>query len=155
MKKLISLLLVIFVLVLTIFFGIDLAKRSSRLFIKEPHYNYEMAQEMYESINQERADRNINSLSWYDNLEEAAKLRAKELVVKMAHERPDGTPFYTVDDAAMGENIAKGFDDIESVMIGFMDSPSHRDAILSERYNNVSCAVYYVEGTYYFVQLFN
>ncbi len=155
MRKLRNTLLIILILGLTVVFAIDLAKRSSRILIKEAHYDRAKTQEMFEAINKERKEHNLHELAWLDSLSKPADIRAKELYEKMGHERPDGTPFYTVHEDAMGENVARGYNTVTLVMNGFMDSAGHRDAILSEKYHYVACSVYYEEGTYYYVQLFN
>lgn len=154
LKKILSLFLILLLVLGGIALSKDISKRIQNIGIIQDHYDILYAKEMFEAINEYRQEENLHEYVWYETLEEAARIRAKEISVVMSHERPDGTPFYTVHDEAYGENIAKGFPNVEKVMIGFMDSPSHRDAILSKDYYYVTCAVYYSGGIYYYVQLF-
>lgn len=50
---------------------------------------------------------------------------------------------------ATGENLAKGFDDIDSIINAWLKSPSHRKNLLSSKFNNYGLAigqVNYAEG---------
>ena len=154
MKRILIVIFSMGVIVLSVFLAQDISHRIQNQGKLEAHFSRLYAQEMFEAINLARKEENLSPYYWYEGLLEAADLLALEITEKMAHERPDGTPFFSVHPEVMGENIAKGFETVEAVMIGFMESDSHRDAILSKTDRFVSCSVYYFDGVYYYVQLF-
>lgn len=96
-------------------------------------------------------------------LEEAAKVRAKELVQKFSHTRPDGTRCFTAYPSglmAMGENIAAGYPTAESVTEAWeetnedYDGQGHRRNMLSSMYRQVGIAGYMYHGRMYWAQAF-
>lgn len=153
-KKLLGLFLIVLLVFGAIYISSDVSYQLKKISFQKEHYDKVYAKEMFDAINDARKNEGLHEYVWYDVLEEAADIRAIEISRKMSHDRPDGTPFYTVHEDAHGENIAKGFPTVEKVMIGFMESEGHRAAILSPDYYYVTCSVYYAEGVYYFVQLF-
>ena len=97
------------------------------------------------------------------NLEETAKIRAKELVEKWGHERPDGTMCFTAfPDGfnAKGENIAKGQTSAYEVTEDWKEindpysGQGHRRNMLSSKFNCVGIAGYKLNGVIYWVQDF-
>lgn len=113
--------------------------------------------QIYEQVNAERAKAGVSPLT-LDNgaLQNIANLRAKELAVKYAHERPDGTYCSDAIKQAgiscmlVGENIANQYGDGYAVMQTWMNSPLHRSNILEANFTSIAIGVY---GNYY-VQLF-
>lgn len=70
-------------------------------------FNEEYAKEMAEIINKLRTDQGLEPLVWDSGLEEAAKIRAKEIVGNLSHTRPNGENFSTVNkEQVRGENLA-------------------------------------------------
>jgi hypothetical protein len=67
-----------------------------------------------------------------------------------AHYAPDGTsPWYFIKNAGYeyeyaGENLAKGFSNSSDVVTAWMNSPTHRENVLSPKYQDIGFAV--VEG---------
>ena len=94
--------------------------------------------EVFRLVNQERAKVGKDPYKSNAKLNEAAVLRAKELVQLYSHTRPDGSSCFTVLDEygitfwAVGENIAEGYFTPKDVMAGWMNSPGHRGNILDE-----------------------
>lgn len=91
----------------------------------------------------------------------AANVRAKEIVQKFSHTRPNGSSFGTVlkeqgvSFRGSGENIAWGQKSPEQVMNGWMNSEGHRANILNKNYKNIGVGYYQNEkGVNYWVQLF-
>lgn len=105
-----------------------------------------------------------NNLTLDPVLTQAANIRAKEIVEKFSHTRPNGTSCFTVlDDVgyswrAVGENIAVGYPSSASVMEAWMDSEGHRKNILNSSYNRIGVG-YYADPKapyrYYWVQIFS
>ncbi len=118
-------------------------------------YDDAFASALFESINQSRRDVYLTELSWSDELSQAAKTRAKELLITFDHKRPDGRLWDTVSSHVYAENIAYGQKTSEEAQAGFMQSESHRDNILYGDFGTVGTAVIRdVRGMYYYVQLF-
>ncbi len=95
---------------------------------------------LLEAHNQERAKEKLPPLTISPLLEEAAKTHARDMAdhQMMAHEGTDGTsPQQRIVRAGYhylnaGENVARGYADVELVMQSWMDSPPHRKNILGE-----------------------
>lgn len=104
--------------------------------------------------NNDRHEQNLGGLTVNPVLEEAARLKAKDMVDRgyFAHVSPDGKDSwywfkqvgYVFSDA--GENLAVDFSDSTEVENAWMNSPSHRANILNGRYTEVGIAV--VDGMY-------
>lgn len=112
-------------------------------------------EEMLKIINQKRAEAGVEKLQLYIPACSAAKIRAKELVTEFSHSRPDGKGFDRVLSACnistnkAAENIAYCSVSWTSAdaMEAWMNSPSHRDNILSPNYKYFGVGV--VEGKYW------
>ena len=98
-----------------------------------------------------------------EDLENVAKLRAKELVEVYDHIRPDGTYFYTAfpeNYEPMGENIAYGYLSAEDVTEAWKETydpyqyQGHRRNMLTPEYNRVGIAAYEYNGVIYWAQEF-
>lgn len=103
---------------------------------------------MYLAVNQERADRGILPLTWNDRLAQVARLQSRDMWRRQyfAHTNPDGAdPFARLHQAGIsylvaGENLALA----PSTPIahqGLMDSPEHKDNILSPDYGQIGIGV--------------
>ena len=112
------------------------------------------AQSVVNQVNRERAARGLSALRIDPALTAAAQIRAKEIVQKFSHTRPDGTKWSTVSSAAYGENIAKGQKTADKVMAAWMSSSGHRANILRASYGSIGVACLQSGGVYYWVQLF-
>ena len=111
----------------------------------------------YTKINQYRKNAGVSSLKQDATLEKYAKTRAKELVTKYSHTRPNGKDGLTIisGNKNKGENIAMGYDSCASVMTGWYNSSGHRRNMLDRSFTKVGIAGYNYKGTIYWVQLFS
>lgn len=115
---------------------------------------------VFRIMNEERAKAGVPKLTLDTGLCTTAAVRAKELVSKFAHYRPDGRDCFTALDEygirymAAGENIAAGQTDAEDVMNSWMNSPGHRGNILSSSFGRVGIGCYKSGGMKYWVQMF-
>lgn len=110
-------------------------------------------QKLFELTNQERAAHNLQPLKYNDKLAAAAEKKAENMfsVGYWAHFAPDGTTPWSFilgqgyQYSVAGENLAKGFYFSNAVVDAWMNSPSHRENMLRESYQDVGYAV--VNGT--------
>lgn len=116
--------------------------------------------------NENRAEAAVNSLVRSPVLDQAATLKAQHMAQNsyFAHYAPDGTsPWYWFDQVSYdyihaGENLAVHFSDSSQVVRAWMDSPTHRDNIVSGKYTEIGVGT--ARGTYqgfdtiFVVQLF-
>ena len=119
-------------------------------------------QEVLELINEYRAENGLSELKPFSDLQEVAKLKAEDLVNNeyFAHTSPIlGTPFEMLKDNEVsykvaGENLA-GYMTAEKAVEAWINSPTHRDNILENRYEYTG--IYVIDSPVYgkiFVQLF-
>ena len=112
------------------------------------------AQSVVNQVNRERAARGLSALRIDPALTAAAQIRAREIVERFSHTRPDGTKWSTVSSIAYGENIAKGQRTVDRVMAAWMSSSGHRANILRASYGSIGVACVKSGNVYYWVQLF-
>lgn len=99
--------------------------------------------------NEKRKSKGLSELRLNDKLTQAAKMKASHMFEKnyWAHISPDGTePWDFIlgegyDYIYAGENLAKNFSNSEGVVEAWMNSPSHRDNLLSPNYDEVGFSV--------------
>ena len=99
--------------------------------------------------NQERAKIGLSPLTHNSALSNAAAGKANHMFSSQywAHIAPDGTsPWYFIKNAGYsysvaGENLARDFGDTSSVMVAWMNSPTHRDNIVNSKYSEIGVAV--------------
>lgn len=107
------------------------------------------AKDVFESTNQQRLKAGLAPLRWDETLSGAAARKAQDMFAKgyWAHVAPDGmTPWSFVlksgyDYLYAGENLAKDFQFSEEVVNAWSASPSHRENLLSPRYQDIGLAV--------------
>ena len=111
--------------------------------------------------NEQRAERGLKPLRAAFELSEEAAIRAREVSEVYSHTRPDGSSFSTVfEDGSyetVGENLQAGASTPEEAIRQWMNSPSHRENILSAEYEELGVGyIYAPESKYkhYWVQLF-
>lgn len=113
-------------------------------------------------INEYRVQNGLSELKPFSDLQRVAKIKAEDLVNNeyFAHNSPVlGTPFEMLKNNGVsysiaGENLA-GFMTPEKAVEGWINSPTHRDNILEERFEYTG--IYIIESDVYgkvFVQLF-
>ena len=106
---------------------------------------------------------NRKSLILNENLCVAACVRVLEIGYssKFTHTRPNGSKFYSIFDEmnidyiTAGENISYGYSDANSVSEGWKNSEGHYENMISSKFSQIGIGVFEIEGTYYWVQLFN
>jgi len=105
------------------------------------------------SMNAYRAEKGLPALRFDARLQKAADDRMRDMEEQeyWAHEAPDGrSPFTWVraeryDFEFAGENLACGFETTELLVSSWMESPGHRDNILSPLY--ADCAIAIIDGS--------
>lgn len=119
-----------------------------------------MAWQVLEIMNKERAKYGLKKLTMDKRLMDVAMGRAAEITVKFDHIRPDGSSCFTAYPMASkengwnglfacGENIAAGQSTASSVMDCWMNSSGHRKNILNETYKSVGIGCVKMNGGYY------
>lgn len=102
--------------------------------------------------NEKRQQVGVGPLSLNEKLSLAAEKKANNMFSEnyWAHNSPSGkNPWVFIKDSGYtytyaGENLAKGFTEAEDVIKAWMESPTHRENMLSKNYYDVGFAV--VEG---------
>lgn len=114
--------------------------------------------EIVRIVNNERANNGLPALANRIDLNELADIRAKEIVEKFAHTRPNGSSCFTILDnthyMTAGENIAYGQTSASEVMTAWMNSQGHRTNILSSSFNCIGVGHCKANGIDYWVQIF-
>lgn len=119
-----------------------------------------LKQEVMDGVNLERAKRGLGALRNHRKLEAAAQAHAQDMFDRdyFDHESPEGDRVGTRVKATgygdinaqecrcsyniyIGENIAKGQQSAKQVVREWMESPSHRDAILFKEYKEVGVGI--------------
>ena len=113
-----------------------------------------MEAELVRQVNADRAKNGLGALSVSKELNRAAQVRAREIVEKFSHTRPNGSRWTTVSTAARGENIAKGQQSVDKVMAAWMSSQGHRANILRASFGSIGVCAYKQGNVMYWVQLF-
>lgn len=113
--------------------------------------------ELFNLVNNARAEQGLDPLSWSNALASDAAARAQEIAVSFGHTRPDGSEWWTLDpDLMYGENLASGQSTAQEVFNCWWASPGHKANILGD-FNTCGFALYYggdAGSTYYWVQEF-
>ena len=123
-------------------------------------YNSSYEQQVLNLVNKERRSQGLSALSLSAEAQQAARVRAKEIVSSFSHTRPNGTSCFTVLNeigakyTSAGENIAKGQKTPEQVVEAWMNSPSHRANILSSKYTKLGVGCYFNGSNTYWAQMF-
>lgn len=105
--------------------------------------------EIVRLTNLKRAESGLGSLRFDSQLSAAAAQKAADMFAKnyWAHTSPTGTPpWYFISQSGYvyryaGENLARDFADPVSVVNAWMNSPTHRENLLSNRYSDIGVAV--------------
>jgi len=100
-------------------------------------------------INRERMSLGISPLSENKKLNQAALLKAEDMMKKdyFSHQSPEGvTPWYWFSKSGYnyiyaGENLAIGFINSDDVYRAWINSLSHKDNIINPRYKEIGTAV--------------
>jgi hypothetical protein len=106
-------------------------------------------EKVIELTNQDRAKEGLPALVANDKLAQAAQMKADDMAQReyFAHTSPSGvTPWHWIEKSGYsyryaGENLAIRFTDAEEEQKAWMDSPKHRENILSDKYGEIGVAV--------------
>ena len=107
-----------------------------------------IVEQLVEAHNKERAKAGLRPLKLQTNLEEAAKVHAKDMAEHetMTHDGSDGstsrqrivnTGYHSL---STGENVAVGYEGVAGVVKGWMESPPHKKNILGD-YSEIGVAM--------------
>jgi hypothetical protein len=104
---------------------------------------------LLKTVNSDRSISNVGPLALNYKLEQAAQSKAEYMVSHdfWSHTAPDGkTPWLFITSAGYSykiaaENLAFGFDDARSTVIGWMNSPDHRANILNSNFQDVGFGI--------------
>lgn len=120
--------------------------------------------EVVRLVNAERAKEGLSPLETFDTLDQAAAIRAVEIVTKFSHDRPDGSSCFTALNETganrgaytYGENIAAGNATAAATVEQWMNSPGHRANILNPDFTHIGVGYASSSGGYrhYWVQMF-
>jgi uncharacterized YkwD family protein/spore coat assembly protein SafA len=122
-----------------------------------------LEQQVVTLVNQQRARQGLPALKSNWELCRVARYKSQDLINKQyfAHDSPTyGSPFRMMESfgirfSAAGENIAYGQRTPQEVMNAWMNSPGHRNNILSSIYNQIGVGVAKASnGTFYWTQQF-
>ena len=108
-----------------------------------------------DGCNAQRAAAGLGQMKWSDGLEQAAMVRAQEIVTTWSHTRPNGSDWWTVNSNLMyGENLAKGYSTADSCVAAWMASPTHKANVMDGGFKTCGIAIYEVGGTWYWAEEF-
>ena len=113
--------------------------------------------QVFQLVNQRRIENGLTELTYRNDIQDAANIRANEIISTFSHTRPDGSSCFTsvnVNYYAIGENIASGQKSAAEVMNAWMNSPGHRANILSTQFTGIAVGVVQYQGVNYWVQIF-
>lgn len=115
----------------------------------------DMARHILELVNFHRANAGLSPLTWDNDLENCAAVRAYECSQSFSHTRPNGSQWYTVNQQIMhGENLAYGYKTADAAVTAWMNSPSHKFNILYPDFRRCAIAIYKIGNTFYYAQEF-
>ncbi len=126
----------------------------------ELHYggilDYTKANQVAELVNQQRTANGKSKLTQTGDLQQMAMIRAMEIALYYSHTRPNGNRGLDImaSGATRAENIAGGYTTASAAMNGWMNSSGHRDNILRGDIAQMGIGCCYMDGTYWWVQLF-
>lgn len=106
--------------------------------------------QVFRLVNDARIDEGLEPYAWNEELAVAAQLHAEDMVEQnyFDHTSKDGRSFGErakdagYDASPRGENIAAGHPTPEAVMDGWMNSPGHRNNILSGGSNEIGVGMF-------------
>lgn len=130
-------------------------------------YQWEIdyANELFDMVNNLRAEYGLSPLKKLDALTAAATERAWEITIYRSHTRPDGTSCFTaltehgLPLSKRSENISYYQTTPQAALNSFMSNYAHSSPILSEKFEYLGVGFYYIENDptgahYYWTQMF-
>lgn len=98
--------------------------------------------ELFDLVNEKRAEKGIRALVWSEALASAAKVRAGELVEEFSHDRPNGTTYWTVNsEKVYAENTAKFYKSASDLCTAWMADESHCANLMNDGYDAIGIAI--------------
>ena len=99
-------------------------------------------------VNRERAKVGLRPLTRNSTLDKTAQIKCNDLVARdyWSHDAPDGTKYGDIMTRekfwyyVSGENLAYGFADAQSTVVGWMNSKGHKENIVRTTYTDVGYA---------------
>ncbi len=129
--------------------------------------DYSLEREVFNLINKQRVQMGLTNLEWNDDVARMARLHSENMANFKFFSHTDLKGLMVNDRAdecgikrwrAIGENIAynRGYDDpAASAVEKWMQSPGHRENLLSNRWKESGIGVAVTnDGTYYFTEVF-
>ena len=115
-----------------------------------------MATNVILETNSERARKGVDDLVEDPQLTAYAQRRAEEISRDLAHRRPGNTAWHSglTGYRGVGENLARGFDDTDSVIAGWKNSRDHYQNMINGNFTKIGVGLAKVDGIYYWVQIF-
>ena len=115
-----------------------------------------MAEGVIFATNIERARKGAGDLVEDPQLTAYAQRRAEEISRDFEHRRPGNTEWHSglTGQGAAGENLAYGFNDTQSVIAGWKNSPGHYRNMISTNFTKIGVGLAKINGIYYWVQIF-
>ena len=110
--------------------------------------------QVFQLVNQRRKENGLAELTYRNDIQDAANIRANEIISTFSHTRPDGSSCFTAVTVNYYANIASGQKNAEEVMNAWMNSPGHRANILSAQFTGMAVGVVQYQGVSYWVQIF-
>lgn len=129
------------------------------ILIAAPVYAADLNSEIIYYVNAERVNNGLAPLRYAEQLNNPAHVRANDITVHFAHQRPDGSEVKSVlgEDsyAWFGENLAvSSVQDVEKIVRAWMNSPTHRANLLNRHFTQMAAAcVRGDDGHFYWAQL--
>lgn len=108
----------------------------------------QLAQDVFNKINEARKKKGLTSYNWNEDIEEIANKRAKGISKCFKHNLPDGRSFEglyfdsMIPYSYVGENIAYGYTSADSVVNAWLKHSMHRDLIYSPVFSDCTIGVF-------------
>lgn len=128
--------------------------------IAENEFSSPECQQLFELVNQTRAEYGLKPLKPLAKLTEAAEIRAKEYAVTLGHIRPDGSRWdtllaeYGLKRNTRAENLAYYYNSAKGAMNCWLSDPYHRGNILDPEAEYIGLGYYNNGWCSYWCQLF-
>ena len=131
---------------------------SANLFAEDVENNHELVQDILAVVNEYRSSIGLSSLSEHHTSEELALSHSAYMVEqnKASHDFFFQRSDYLRDRGAeiVSENVAYGYQSAESALQGWLDSPSHKEALEGDFTHTGIAVVSNENGIKYYTQLF-
>lgn len=117
-----------------------------------------LSQELADCINAKRTEQGLSCFSISEGLAGGADIRSEEAASSFSHTRPDGSKFYTVNEEAMAECLARTGTEAtsEEIMDFFMTSDGgHRECIMDASLTKMGIGIYEKDGKITICMLFS